>query len=435
MAGLDLYDDTANAALTLDDAVIALGISGAFPEQPPRVSSELLQTLRKAGTAHLYVDSADCGAIEGVATTGDGYVLDEVDGNTINQPLLAKALKGRLEGDRVRAWARALRRHEPGLSEQDLVCLAYTILLARTGGAIVKRLAAGRPWQASLQLHMDGVGDVQRSVQWGRSLRSILSSALVKIPFAPHAPECFLIARDLERQGVPVNLTSTFSPRQVVAGAVLANVSRTNVFSGRIDASLSSERAGAEACLSAQRALQSIRGEHGCSTQLIVASIRDTQTIVQTAGCDAMTAPPDVLSELLGARELGAAELESRLEVSYRDDLGLSPEAERRLGVDRVDRLFDVEPDFVEFLTTYGRSDSFAAARDGEAVARRFDEAGFGDFFAFPSESEWRELARSKVPEIREGNVHVLDTELSLRANADFATHQRYIDEEIRALL
>ncbi len=47
----------------------------------------------------------------------------------------------------------------------------------------------------------------------------MVPSALVKVPFAPHAPAMLLVARDLERDGIPVNLTSTFSARQAVAAA------------------------------------------------------------------------------------------------------------------------------------------------------------------------------------------------------------------------
>ncbi|MDR4494132.1 MAG: hypothetical protein MRJ99_06785 [Nitrospirales bacterium] len=119
----------------------------------------------------------------------------------------------------------------------------------------------------------------------------MVPSALVKVPFAPHAPMCFLIARDLENEGIPVNFTSTFSTRQVIAAALLANVTRTNVFMGRLDQGLKAELLGAHVVLEAQRILIRLRQNPGVKTQLIVASLRDWRSLLHTSGCDAYTVP------------------------------------------------------------------------------------------------------------------------------------------------
>jgi len=429
------YDDTAEAALTLEDAVIALASSSSFPTQPQRATSPVLAALKEAGTRHVYVDSAATDAIAEVALDAEGAVLEAVDGNTINQPLLADVLDRWLEDADVAAWVAALRRQAPDLPDDELRPLLYGVLLARVGGAIVKRFAGSRTWQASLQLHMDGVGDVERSVRWGRLLRSTVPSACVKVPFAPHAPECFLVARDLQAKRIPVNFTSTFSARQVAAAALLGGVDRTNVFLGRIDAGLGAERAGAHTSLAAQRLLHELRREHGLPTQLIVASLRSDAAIVDTAGCDVYTVPPDVLRSLLDRTDIEPGALESRLETSYADRLGLDAGDDGRPGPDpeRVGRLFEVEPELVEFLRDYGASDDFRDTSEGEAVARRFEEAGFGDFFASPSEAEWKELAGSKLPDPASPvpGECALDTEYALRADADFSAHQERIDARI----
>jgi transaldolase len=105
------------------------------------------------------------------------------------------------------------------------------------------------------------------------------------------------VARDLEREGIPVNFTSTFSARQVVAAALPCDVSRTNIFLGRLDQGLEACLLGAQVSLEAQRALRRLRHTLGVKTLLIVASIRNWDTFVQTAGCDVYTAPVNVLRD------------------------------------------------------------------------------------------------------------------------------------------
>jgi len=427
------HEDKAKAALNFDDTVVALGFSSGFPDQRKLSSSPMLQGLREAGTSHVYVDTASVEELNETISAGDGSIFAEVDGNTINQPLLARVLEAQLDAGDPRAWLKALRRHRPGLSAEEAAPLLYTVVLARAGSDVVTSFGGQRAWEVSLQLHMSGVGDGSRSLQWGRYLRSMVPTCFVKVPFAPHAAECFLVARDLEQMGIPVNFTSTFSARQVAAAALLSGVTRTNVFMGRLDQGLEAEKLGVHVDLEAQRVLRRLRREAGVGTQLIVASLRDWRSVAQTAGCDVYTIPPTVLADLLGQGEVGPEELSSQLETSYEDELGISPEVESRLGRERIARLWRVEPEFVEFLLEYRASDEYESARDGDAVVQRFERAGFGDFFYAPSEAEHAELRRGKLPDLDSeltGRV-ALDTLYSLLADADFARHQEEIDGEI----
>lgn len=74
--------------------------------------------------------------------------------------------------------------------------------------------------------------------------------------------------------GIPVNFSTTFSARQVVAAALLANVVRTNIFMGRLNQGLESELLGEQVDLMSQRVLTWLRNEAGTKTLLIVASVR-----------------------------------------------------------------------------------------------------------------------------------------------------------------
>lgn len=407
-----------------------LGRAGDGTPDVHLASSPRLAALRAAGTRHVYGDTADVDELRSVIGTGDGAVLEEVDGNTINQPLLSKVLP-RLIEDEDPVERAALLLREAGADPREQMPSIYAVLCARAANAMTRAFAAGRAWEPSLQLHM-GLGEwYEDSLHVGRFLRSLAPNAIVKVPFTPAHPQALLVARDLERGGVPVNLTSTFSARQVVVGALLAGVARTNVFMGRLDQGLEARLLGEHVVLAAQRALRELREKDGVRTQLIVASLRDSRSIDRLAGCDVFTSPPDVLEEFLG-RE---GELPSRVDATY--EVEVSEAVKSRLDPDAIDRLSRVEPELLEFLRDLRRAPDFVELKDGYELHRRFDEAGFADLFHAPTGEEHAEARRGKLPDLDGTLVRTvpLDTHYSLLANADFEKHQAEIDEAVRKAL
>ncbi|HWP34833.1 MAG TPA: transaldolase family protein, partial [Thermodesulfobacteriota bacterium] len=403
------------------------------PRPRPRVRVPLLAALRAAGTAHLYADTADPAELAGLLGAADGAIPEELDGNTVNQPLVRRVAARYLEAADPAAWARQLARPGGARPRGELLPLLYTLLCARIGHDFLRQFGHGRPWEVSLQLHMALGADPAAATRVARDLHRMVPQALVKVPFTPHAPHAFIVARDLEREGIPVNFTSTFSARQVAAAALLADVTRTNVFMGRINEGLAAELLGEEVTLAAQRTLLALRREAGVKTRLIVASLRDWRTFVRAAGCDVFTAPCPVLGQFLAQREVGPEAIASRLETSYDGELRLGAAAAERLGAERIARLYRVEPELLEFLRRYRASGEWAALRDGDRLARRFEEAGFGDLFYAPGAAEWAELRRGKLPDLASpltGRL-ALDTLYSLLADADFEQAQGAIDQEL----
>ncbi len=419
---------------SFEDTLVALGRpEGASAERAPLATSSLLAALRKAGTAHLYADTADREELRALLASEAGGIVREVDGNTANQPLVRKVVRRYLDAGEPAAWARELLARRDDLSGPDLVILLYGIVLGRIGSDIVRAFASGRAWEVSLQLHMALSHDAEAAKRVGRSLRRMVPTAFVKVPFTPHLPHCFLVARDLEREGVPVNFTSTFSARQAVAAALLANVTRTNVFMGRLNQGLQAELLGEHVDLEAQRALARLRREAGVTTRLIIASVREWRTFPRVAGCDVFTAPCAVIRDFLGQREVGPEDIRSQLETSYADRLGVAEPVLRLLGPERIARLYRVEPELVEFLLELRASSEWEAMRDGDRLFQRFDEAGFGDLFYAPTEAEWTAIRRSKLPDLGAPLTArlPLDTLYSLLADGDFEKEQEEIDREI----
>lgn len=426
-------DRPAGGTLSFDDAMIALGRPGGEASQHRLETHPLVEALREAGTAHLYADTADVEELGALLETGDGRILAGIDGNTANQPLVAKVARRYLEAGNPASWAKELRRHRSDLSDRELLPLLYAILCGRLGNEIARSYASGRTWEVSLQLHMSLGRQADAARRVGEWIRAMSSLALVKVPFLPDAPECLIAARELERRGTPVNFTSTFSARQAVVATLFADVTRTNVFMGRLNQGLHAELLGEHVCLAAQRALHRLRREDGVSTRLIVASMREWQAFPRLAGCDVFTAPCSVLSDWLSQKDLPPGEVESQLEASLEDELRIDPEVEKRLGRERIDRLHRVEPELVEFLRELRQSGERNELRDGERLFRCFDEAGFGDLFHAPSDDERRDLRRGKLPDLESPLTSrlALDTLYTLLADADFDKHQEEIDREI----
>lgn len=393
----------------------------------------LLEALKLAGTTHVYADTADEEELAPLALTDRAELVSEIDGNTINQPLVHKVLARELDGP-LAVWLRRARARL-SLGDDEFAPLAYAAANVRLGHAIVRRFARGRSWDASLQLHMDVAADTRRALELGGWMRRALPQTLTKVPFQPQNPRTILTARDLERAGIPVNFTSTFSARQVAVAALLAGVTRANVFMGRIDAGLSARMLGEHVALEAQRLLLPLRGELGLPTRLIVASIRDWRSIARVAGCDAFTVPAEVLRDFLEQEELAPDEIESHLETSYEHELGLADETVAALPAERIARLYQVEPELIEFLRAYRSSREFAGLADGEPLRERFVEAGFGDLFHDPSDAEQRVLDAGKLPDLASDLPRriALDTLFTLHADADFRRHQRQMDEDLLA--
>lgn len=416
--------------MSFDNVLDNLG-KASVPNSAPRlVSSPMLAALRKAGTRHVYADSADDTEIAALIESPDGNLVSEVDGSTANQPLIRKVVERYLARHDVAAWARSLRESDPAAAPSLIRAGVYAALCAQAAHDVVARFAAGRDWGVSLQLHIGLETDAASALRIGRSLRRMVPSGVVKVPFAPHQPHCLLVARDLEREGIPVNFTSTFSARQVVAAALLADVSLTNIFMGRINQGLDATLVGEHVDLCAQRSLIRVRRSYNAKTLLIVASVREWKTFVLTAGCDVYTSPCGAIRDFMQQTEVRPADLACQIDTSYLDTMTVGDSARAAVGDAGIGRLFHVEREFIEFLVELRSKPEFESMKDGDLLAKEFDRAGFGDFFYAPTNADWQELRANKLPQFDAPLTKRLafDTLFTLLADADFAKYQEEMD-------
>jgi transaldolase len=406
-------------------------------------SHPLLAALKQAGTQHIYTDTADRFELDDllvVEQTGHHLIfLEEIDGNTTNQALVDRVLPqyfGENGSSSIAMWVKELRATEPALTLAETVPLLYTIINGLLGRQLKAYYGAGRKngrsWEISLELHTALAGDAEASKRLGGYLAKMVPGSFVKVAFTPHEPHCLLIARDLEGQGVRVNFTTTFSVRQVAAAALLANVTRTNIFMGRLNQGLQAELLGEQVDLEAQRTINKLRRQYDVKTLLIVASVRHWKTLVHNAGCDVFTVPYKVLKDFLAQNEMGPREIRSELQSDYSGHLGISPKVLEKVGSKRLAQFYKIEPEYLQFLVELRCSPDFQKL-DGDGLFKKFDQAGFGEVFYSPTKNEWQELRKNKLPDLDSPLIKKLplDTLYSLLAVADFMKFQEGMDQRI----
>ena len=92
--------------MSLEETLVTCARRQAAQERVSLVSSAPLAALRRAGTAHVYADTADCDELRRLLAVAGGGILAEVDGNTVNQPVARKVLDRYLSSHTSIRWCR-----------------------------------------------------------------------------------------------------------------------------------------------------------------------------------------------------------------------------------------------------------------------------------------------------------------------------------------
>ena len=154
--------------------------------------------------------------------------------------------------------------------------------------------------------------------------------------------------------------------------------------------------------------------------------------MVYAAGCDVFTVPYGALKDFLNQTEVSADEIRSRVNDDYSDNLGTSQNVLDKIGKSRLESLYTVEPEFIEFLQEVRNGSDFDEL-DGDGLYQKFADAGYDDMFYSPTEDDWHELKKNKLPDLDAALTAklALDTLYSLLAFADFTKFQDEMDERI----
>jgi len=166
-------------------------------------------------------------------------------------------------------------------------------LLSKAAGAegdpqeILKQICATVPGPISAEV----VGtDRETMVSEGRKLAKIADNIVVKCPLTE---EGLVACRKLRSEDIPVNVTLCFSPTQALLAAK-ANATFVSPFVGRLD-DISGDG------MDLIRQIRVIFDNYGFATEILSASIRHPQHVVESAlaGADIGTMPAKVLWQLL----------------------------------------------------------------------------------------------------------------------------------------
>lgn len=132
--------------------------------------------------------------------------------------------------------------------------------------------------------------DADTMVSQGKTLSAIADNIVVKCPLTEDG---LVACRRLRSDGIKVNVTLCFSPTQALMAAK-ADATYISPFIGRLD-DISSD--GMELI----RQIRVIYDNYGFDTEILAASIRHPQHVVESAlmGADVATLPPAVLWQLL----------------------------------------------------------------------------------------------------------------------------------------
>ncbi len=132
--------------------------------------------------------------------------------------------------------------------------------------------------------------DAETMVEEGRRLAALHENIVIKVPLTEDGLRA---CRTFRQEGIRVNVTLCFSPIQAVLAAK-AGATYISPFIGRID-----DIAGDGMELIAQ--IRQIYDNYGIETEILAASIRHPQHVVQSLliGADCATLPSSVLYRLL----------------------------------------------------------------------------------------------------------------------------------------
>lgn len=386
-------------------------------------SSALWQRMRDLGS-QLWLDTGDMEAIT-FRWTRQFMAL------TTNNTLLNKEVQKGAYDMLVRRSADALRQVHADLDEQSLIHEIAFILNAYHALRLVERFDAF----VSVELHTDLAQDVEASIGYGRRYHEICPDRfIIKVPLTPAG---LIAAGRLSREGVPVNFTLGFSARQNLVICEIARPQYCNVFLGRLNQVIkendlgSGDQVGERACSASQKVVRELRESMGISIQQIAASIRSGQQILDLAGVDVLTMPPEAAS---GFVEMGLKPENVHAGIDRDFQPGIN--ANVRPADYAIDTLWDVPRGLRAQAEYIGQQD--LQGLGPHAIEHDLESAGFGDVLPLWTQED-RQQARQdgKIPKLnawRDRLAHGeigLDALMTLHGLESFAKDQKAMDDRI----
>ena len=349
-------------------------------------SNSVWLTVRQLGT-QLWLDT---GSIE----QAQKLWTNEFSALTTNNTLLNNEVQTGQYDDLIFDAALLLNDYPDLTEKQKLLEIAF-ILNAVHGLRLVSMFNAF----VSVEEHTDLAHDIDAAVEHARRYHAIHPTRfIVKLPFTP---ESLLATRKITEMGIAVNHTLNFSARQNYLIARIGKPAFVNVFLGRLNSFVTSNKLGSgeyvgeKATLASQAVLRQLHQQFNIKTLQIGASFRSGQQVADLTGLDVMTMPPKVAEEVLQLR-LSSGQIQDKTHMQY------TPGVDDQAGIDaaRLDTLWDVPETLIECVNQLEKED--LDKFDGQQLLDFFAEYGSADVLV-----DWtdEQIATSR----REGKIPKLD--------------------------
>ena len=345
---------------------------------------------------------------------------------TTNNALVNDAVQtGRLDDALIEA-ARRFKQAVPELSQPNLIYELGFVANARVALDLVSRFGA----QVSVELHPAVADDVEGNLVFGRRYFALCPERfIIKVAMTPDG---FLATKRLGEEKIPVNYTLGFSARQNLLATKLSRPRYVNVFLGRLNSVVETNKLGApelvgeRATLASQREVISAQPEKDRRTLQIAASLRNGQQVVDLAGVDVLTIPPAAVHEFLNRP---VEPLRSRLKEDYPVHLR-DTETERRASA-----LWEVSDSYRAFVEAAVREAKETwTGRDLRALARG---SGVHDLFREWTAEDRAEMRRhGKIPDVGRWPTDAgLDELMTMSGLEFFAAAQHELDDRLAQLI
>ena len=253
-------------------------------------TNPLWQKFRRLGSC-LWFDTASAESAQPLWTR-------QFSAMTTNNTLLNKEIQAGRYDDLIRR-ADELLKNFPQLTDNERKLEFAFILNAYHALRLVEEFDA----YVSVEEHTDLADTVDLAVDYARRYHAICPERfIIKIPFTPAG---LLATRELSAEAIPVNQTLGFSARQNYLIARIAKPQYVNVFLGRLNNFVADNHlgpgtfVGEKATLASQKAVKTLRLTHKTQAKQIGASFRSAQQLINLAGIDVMTIPPEVANDFL----------------------------------------------------------------------------------------------------------------------------------------
>eukprot|EP00762_Andalucia_godoyi_P008451 ANDGO_05767.mRNA.1 Transaldolase len=384
----------------------------------PSHANGAFDKLRQLGT-ELWLDTGDVAA---ASKTWDRSLTCLTTNNTLLNQVIQTGIYDGLIQQTIKSL--------PASMDSQTKVSAISFMLNAAHG---RKLAQTFGNRVSVELHTDFAHDWKQSVEFGKQFVAIGGqSFIVKIPMTPDG---LIAARKLFEAGIDVNFTLGFSARHNYVATRLSHPAYCNVFLGRLNQYMQSNKLGSgdfvgeKATLASQKYIRAVDRR----TKQIAASMRSGDQCATLAGVDVFTMP-------IAVAEKAKTPSEDQTRKYGLEELHLM-----RVGVDNaaglaLEKLWNVDDSVVQFCD--------AVEKDATALenpARIVDLAhqyGCGDLFPRWSAEDLKTIeVDGKIPvhakwaaRVKSGEL-AIDTLLQNAALLSFTVDQKALDDRIRSFL